>query len=400
MMSVVDVALTLGLLVLLVPSAVLFVECAAALLASRKPPWRARLSSDPRVVVMVPAHDERKLISSSLEGMKSELGPGDRLLVVADNCSDRTAEIARAVGAEVIERFDPVHRGKGVALDFGIAHLASDPPDVVVIVDADCHVAPGSIRRLAECATLHHRPAQAQDLLTVPRGAAPLAAVSALAFLVRNHVRPTGLRQLGLPCHLMGTGMAFPWDVIRSAPPAGSHLAEDIQMGIELASLGFPPVYCATARITSAPPKRTEAVRGQRRRWEHGHISTLIHRAPQLIWRGLTRRRLPLLTMALDLVVPPLALLVTLLILGTGLTFLWWRLGGSSLPLAVSMIEFGLVGTAVFSAWLKYGRQTLPARYLLMIPFYVVWKLPLYLSFVTRGPAHNWERAERSASGF
>ncbi len=349
---------------------------------------------------MVPAHDEKKVISSTLKGIKSELGERDTLLVVADNCTDRTAEIARAAGAEVIERFDPMHQGKGYALDFGIAHLASDPPDVVVIVDADCHVAPGSIHRLAECATLHGRPAQAQDLLTLPRGASPLAAVSALAFLVRNHVRPSGLRQLGLPCHLMGTGMAFPWEQIRAAPPIGSHLAEDIQMGIELAFLGYPPIYCETAKITSAPPKRSAAARGQRKRWEHGHISTLLERAPKLIVCALIQRRLALLTMALDLVVPPLALLVTLLIVGTGLTVLWSSEGGSFLPFAVCASAFGLVAAAVSSAWLKYGRETLPARYLFLIPFYVAWKLPLYVSLLRRGPSHSWERAERSASGF
>ena len=184
---------------------------------------------------MIPAYDEHHAIRSTLEGVKPELGPRDSILVIADNCTDNTAEIARREGAEVIERHDPEHRGKGYALDCGIAHLSADPPDVVVVLDADCRMKPGSIRRLASCAVGTGRPAQAEDILTVPRGASTLASVSALAFLVRNHVRPSGLQRLGLPCQLMGTGMAFPWEVILSAPPGGAQLVEDMQMGVQLA---------------------------------------------------------------------------------------------------------------------------------------------------------------------
>jgi cellulose synthase/poly-beta-1,6-N-acetylglucosamine synthase-like glycosyltransferase len=385
---------------LVVPAAVLFVECVAALLPERPPEPDEAASPERRVVVLIPAYDEGRVLKRTIDGVTPELGPHDRILVIADNCTDGTADIARAAGAEVLERRDPEHRGKGYALDAGVAHLSADPPDVVVILDADCNILAGSIKRLADCAASHGRPAQAEDLLTVPDRATPLARVSALAFLVRNHVRPTGLRRLGMPCHLMGTGMAFPWDVISSAPSAGPHLAEDMQMGIALASLGYAPVYCTGARITSASPKLARAVRGERRRWEHGHIETLIHRAPTLIWKGLARRQLPLLTMGLDLLIPPLALLVTFMFAGVALASLLAALGGSPLPLTLFSTSAALVLVAVLSAWAKFGRATFPARYLVMIPLYVVWKIPLYLSFAFRGPYATWERAERSASGF
>jgi cellulose synthase/poly-beta-1,6-N-acetylglucosamine synthase-like glycosyltransferase len=386
--------------VLVVPSAVLYAECVAALLpdrtARRAEPGRSASS----VVVLIPAYDEARVLKQTLAGILPELRPGDRVLVVADNCTDDTAAIARASGADVLERIDPVNRGKGFALDAGIAHLAPKPPDVVVVLDADCSVVPGSIRRLADCAAQHDRPAQAEDLLTVPDRATPLARVSALAFLVRNHARPMGLRHLGLPCHLMGTGMAFPWSVISCAPSYGSHLAEDIEMGIELASMGFAPMYCPGARITSASPKRASAARGQRRRWEHGHMSTLLHRAPRLILRGIACRRMHLLTMGLDLLVPPIALLVVLLVVGASATLALGAMGGSLFPLALFAMASAFVVAAVLAAWFKFGRATFPLRYLFMIPFYILWKIPLYWSFAFRGPYGTWERAERSASGF
>jgi len=120
-------------------------------------------------------------------------------------------------------------------------------PDVVVVLDADCQLMAGSLRRLAETAYEQGRPVQADDVLTLPPAASPLIAISAFAFLVRNRVRPTGLKRLGLPCHLMGTGMAIPWRALQALPALGSHLAEDMLMGIELASRGFAPMYCASA---------------------------------------------------------------------------------------------------------------------------------------------------------
>jgi cellulose synthase/poly-beta-1,6-N-acetylglucosamine synthase-like glycosyltransferase len=400
MMTVAIAVLVVLGIALFVPSAVLYVECVAALLPDRtaRRAEAGRVASS--VVVLIPAYDESRVLRRTLAGVVAELGPNDKVLVVADNCTDDTAALARAAGAEVLERVDPANRGKGFALDAGIAYLAFDPPDVVVVLDADCDVVPGSIRRLADAAARHGRPAQAEDLLTVPERATPLARVSALAFLVRNHVRPMGLRHLGLPCHLMGTGMAFPWDVVAAAPSAGSHLAEDIEMGIELASMGFPPVYCPGARITSATPKKASAAQGQRRRWEHGHLETLVHRVPRLLWRGIRQRQMHLVAMGLDLLVPPIALLILLLAAGLASTLLVKVLGGSSLPLALFTMAFAFVFTAIFAAWLKFGRTTFPARYLVMIPWYIAWKIPLYLQFLFRGPYHHWERAERSASGF
>ena len=71
-------------------------------------------------------------------------GPGAalvfRLLLVADNCSDDTAILARAAGADVIERDEPARRGKIFALGFAREALAADPPEIVLIVDADCTI--------------------------------------------------------------------------------------------------------------------------------------------------------------------------------------------------------------------------------------------------------------------
>ena len=96
----------------------------------------------------MPAHNESAAIAATLEDIKAQLRAGDRLLVVADNCTDDTAAVARLSGAEVVERQDSERIGKGYALDWGLRHLDKDPPDVVVMIDADCRLAEGAIDRL------------------------------------------------------------------------------------------------------------------------------------------------------------------------------------------------------------------------------------------------------------
>ena len=157
-------------------------------------------------------------------------------------------------------------------------------------------------------------------------------------------------------------------------------------------------MYCTGAHVTSPPPKRMQAMRGQRRRWEYGHISTLIERAPKLITRGIARRRLHLLVMGLDLLVPPLALLAMLLSAVLALSWWWARTGGSAAPLSLVLSGLCLVGIGVVLAWIKFGRQVLPARHLFALPFYILWKVPLYLSFLVRRRRSGWERTERADS--
>jgi cellulose synthase/poly-beta-1,6-N-acetylglucosamine synthase-like glycosyltransferase len=403
-------ALSLGLgvvaVLLAVPCAIFAIECFLAVLPGGKRPLPTGANPDPeaatgpgvRFALLVPAHDEAAVIGETLRSLTAELGPRDRMLVVADNCTDDTASLAHQAGAEVAERADPERRGKGYALAFGLERLAADPPDVVIVFDADCWVASGSLRLLAEQARAAHRPVQADYLLSPPGSPSPLALVSAFAFLVRNRVRPLGLARLGMPCHLTGTGMAFPWDVIRLAPPLGSSLVEDLLMGIELAIMGYAPIYSGDVRVVSVLPDGKKAARGQRKRWEHGQLATLRTKAPGLIIRGIATLRPRLLALGLDLLVPPLALLVGMLVVAfllTGAASFW--LHASWFAPEVVGISLVVVGAAVVLAWLRFALRVIRPVQMLMIPFYLLWKVPLYLSLLIRGRQRTWERTERSA---
>jgi cellulose synthase/poly-beta-1,6-N-acetylglucosamine synthase-like glycosyltransferase len=376
-----------------VPAAVLCVESLSALFPARPP---ADGGAHPfKLAVLVPAHDEEAGIAATVTALLAELTPGDRLLVVADNCSDRTAELARAAGAEVVERNDSAQRGKGHALSFGAKVLAAAPPDAVVVMDADCRVERGSLRRLAGIALHAERPVQSVYLMHAPeRGG--LSGISAFAFLVRNLVRPSGLARLGMPCQLTGTGMAFPWPLFRDAPETKGHLVEDLMLGHELALKGFAPLLGEDVLVGSSLPSGEAASLKQRRRWEHGQLDILLGTAPRLLARGLATADAGLLALALDAAVPPLALFVMLQgAVTTGCVALV-LFGGSPVPLAIALCGGALLSVGLGAAWLAHGRAVLPPSTLLQIPRYVLWKLPLYGSFAKRGMHREWERTERS----
>jgi cellulose synthase/poly-beta-1,6-N-acetylglucosamine synthase-like glycosyltransferase len=390
----IEILLCLLGLTLSVPILVLFTEVVLAC-----PLYRARAMPGgrrPRVAVVVPAHDEALLIAATVRAIVPQLLAGDRLLVVADNCADDTAPIAAAAGAEVLERFDREHRGKGYALDFSVRELARNPPEVVVIIDADCEAGSGTIDRLARLCLETGRPVQALDLMRSPAGAGLRTHIAEFAWLVKNHVRALGLHRLGLPCQLMGTGMAFPWAVIRNAELASGHLAEDLQLGIELARAGKPALFCPEAQVISFFPGTADGITGQRTRWEHGHLGAIAGIAPRLLLEALRRRHRNLLALALDLCVPPLALLVLLVMTVHAVSAVFYAATGLALPLLLAMATFVIFAAAVLMAWFRYARQVISLASLAYAPLYALWKIPLYVKFMAKRQV-EWVRSRRDA---
>lgn len=377
----------------LVPISVLFVECTAALFPNRRVAWDAALPR-PRVDVLVPAHNEASGIGATLKTLLPQLTAQDRLVVIADNCDDETAEEARKFGATAIERHEPDLRGKGYALDYGLRFIAQDPPSVVVVVDADCVVHPGTIDRIARLAAALARPVQAAYLLNQSANPGPKDAVSALAFMVKNLVRPKGLDRLGLPCLLTGTGMAFPWSVIREVSLASSNIVEDMQLGLDLAMAGHAPVFAKDALVTGLLPGQKHAAKSQRTRWEHGHLQTLLTQVPQLLKASLSQKRFELFAIALDLCVPPLSLLVMMWAAAMGGAILAGGLGASWIPTLLLAMEGLLLTISIVGAWAGFGRASLPVLTLLAIPLYILWKIPLYFAFLVQ-PQTKWIRTER-----
>jgi len=350
-----------------------------------------------KTVAVVPAHNESRNLIPTLLDLKKQLKPTDRLIVVADNCSDDTAIVAAEAGAEVLTRNDPSKLGKGYALDWAIRALQDNPPRVVVFVDADCRVAEGAVDELVAACIRTSRPAQGLNLMTAPANSEINYQVAEFAWLVKNFVRPAGLLALGLPCQLMGTGMAFPWDVIRSADLASGEIVEDLKLGLDLAKAGCAARFCPSARVTSTFPVSKDGSENQRERWEKGHIRIVFSSAPRLLLRALAHRNLDLFVLTLDLMVLPLSLLSFLLIASLAMGTLVVIAGGSAVALSISVANAIGFGFAVFLSWIKFGKDVLPARSLSQVAFFILRKLPLYRRIFAGRPTNKWIRTDRDA---
>lgn len=383
-------------LLLALPCALLLAQVLLALRGDRPVPEFPR---PPRIAVLMPAHNESTGLRATLMQALSQLQPQDRLLVVADNCTDDTAAQAREFDVTVVERFNQTERGKGYALDHGVRHLEALarqdglPPDVVIVLDADCELGPKLLPRIASVAHATGRPVQATYLMHAANDGLK-ARIAEFAMRVKNLVRPRGMHQLGLPCGLYGTGMAFPWDVVVKAPLASGHLAEDMQLGVRLAQLGAPPMLCEDARVTSVFAKSQEGSASQRTRWEHGHLAMLVGEGPRLLWQSMRPGKGAQLLQVMDMLVPPLALLAMLLSAWTVLQLLPALLLGWIAPLLIAVAGVAMLGLSIVLAQQRWASDILSLSELARAPMIVLGKLPLYLRFVVKRQV-DWVRTKR-----
>ena len=380
--------------VLLVPTCVFCIECVAAMLPKR----RIAAATDaprPRVAVLMPAYNEEFGIDAALQSVLPQLRDGDRFIVIADNCTDATSNVVRSRGVEVIDRNNPEQRGKGFALDYGLTHLESNPPEIVIFMDSDCVLHDGSIDALAWQASRNQRAAQAIYLLTRPVDSSPRDAVSSLAFLVKNLVRPRGLDRLGLPCLLTGAGMAVPWQQARAMRIASGNIVEDLQLGIDLTLAGHAPRLCTGAFVTGELPRQRQAAAGQRKRWEHGYVQTAVRTVPLLAVEGIKRANVDLLGIALELSVPPLVLLLVMLALATGVSGTAAFFGTTLIVPVVMAGGLLTVLACIAAGWFRFGRSRVPVAALLGCPSYLLSKLPLYASFAFERET-KWIRTARA----
>ena len=344
------VALT-GLLA--IPVAVLLVEVLAAVALPRR---RLRLCPNgtrPRIAVLIPAHNESVGLLPTIQDVRAQLRPHDRVLVVADNCTDDTAVVAAIAGAEVVERNDQRKVGKGYALDWGIQHLSVDPPGIIIVIDADCRLAEGAIDRLATTAATTGRPTQALYLMTGPDPSPINYQVAELAWRMKNWVRPLGLSALGLPCQLMGTGMA----ISVGRDPLGRRCKRARRRGPQAWAGPCASGTCASVFSLRDRDQPISAISRRRQEpattvgtwsdWDDPDWSRAVD------FKAVERRNVGLLALAVDMLVPPLTLLGMLTILSFVVAALASLFGLVSSALFISIVSLVAFTVAVVITWVE-----------------------------------------------
>jgi hypothetical protein len=390
----IDLALTLSGVPTLAASC--YLTGLAALARRQKPP--AAPVTHLKFDVVVPAHDEETEIAATVTSLLAIDYPRElfRVLVVADNCTDRTAERAAAAGAQVLRRNEPDHRGKGYAL----AHvfnwcLAQSFADVVVVVDADTAVSSNLLTAFAARFEAGAVAVQADYGVRNPHSSWRTR-VMTIALAAFHGVRSVARERLGLSCGLRGNGMGFSKAVLRAQPYNAFSIVEDLEYGLALGYAGIRVEYVHEARVLGQMVVAERASRSQRRRWEHGRKALVRQEVPRLLLQAWRRKDALLLDLALDLLVPPLGQLAVLNVVGAAACMLAARLGGGVLlaPYVWGAASLGLF-LYVTRAWVMSGLGAKGLLALLWAPVYVIWKLSLRFLGGGHRSDQEWVRTTR-----
>ena len=387
----------LALSPLAIMDCVFVAEVLFGLVRPRQEPEQA--GPTPSIAILVPAHDEEQTLNAAGDMLRriARMG-GTRVIVVADNCTDGTASTAAMLGCEVVERQDPARRGKGYALAAGRDHLARNPPDIVIVLDADCSLGEDAVTLLAARAAVRDRVVQAAYLFRYDPLASPKVQISNFAFAVKNLVRQRGARRLGAAAILVGSGMAFPWRLFVALDLATGNVVEDLALGIELVRRNEPPLFEEAAMVWS-DASNGAGTETQRVRWEGGFIATARQFAWPLIVEGLKRRQWQHFCLGVHLLVPPLTIVLMLNIVAFLLFACLAVTGLPIIPVICSAALLSLIVGAVALAWIVEGRRHMPARMLPQIPVYLAWKLVMHLRLATGRRSIAWIRTERARKG-
>lgn len=242
------------------------------------------------VIAVVPAHDEAATIESAVLSLRAQAVVFDRIVVVADNCTDDTVAIARAAGAEVFETQDNRHRKAG-ALNQALPHIDLDDDDLLLVMDADTRLGvdymtavmrkfdptrPRSGRRLGAVGGIFH----GDD----PQGILPRLQAAEYA----RYAREIGRRQ-GRVHVLTGTASVFLVRALREVATSRGHtlpgrrgdvydtsaLTEDNEITIALKTIGWGLISPKECLVYTELMPTLGALHDQRLRWYRGAVDNI-----------------------------------------------------------------------------------------------------------------------------
>lgn len=390
MMTVFAVLLFVAVLPFL--GAALYLGCLSVLALIPEPAPAHHGPARRRFVLLIPARDEERRLPRLLTSIEALDYPRDlvSVLVVADNCTDGTAALARAWGAIVCERNDLERIGKGYAIDYGLRQIR-DPYDALVVIDGDCSVSANLLNAFNLRLDAGDEVVQAYYTMAAAGGSSTQA-VRGLALALVHLVRPLGKRRIGASAGLKGSGMCVSQRVVEEAGWQAFGLAEDIEQHNRLLRRGFRVGFARAAVVTGAAPDSLGDARGQHRRWEAGRLAAMRHDAIPLLADGLRLRSMPRVDAGIELIIPPLSIvgaaLAALFVAGVLVnSALVW---GSSVAGLASLAVYVLAGLSLQGlGW----RRTFWS--IAMIPGYACWKLAVYAQSIVAKPV-RWEQTRRT----
>lgn len=347
------------------------------------------------LLFLVPAHNEELLISDCVRSLVTmEYPPTSRtVVVVADNCTDRTAKLARDAGARCLERRDPDRPGKPHALAWALEHLPIEEWDACVIIDADTIVDSQLAWRMAAHEPLGAKCVQAYFDLSNKEQSWLTRLASLLTRIRYERLYP--LKQsAGLNCPLTGNGMCIGSDLLTRNGWFAFSLTENWELYAHYTAKGLPIDYEQDARLYSQEAGGLGQAATQRKRWLAGRTWTFFHYvAPLLRSRriGFHQKLDALAELASPSPVLRFAAALFIVVLAQV----------ALPPLASLSLTIATVITIIpLSFHSLAALRTHPQRWrmlgsLLLLPLYTLWRIVTALGSVTTLRRGRWTKTER-----
>jgi len=226
-----------------------------------------------KFAVLVAAHNEEKVISGIIKSLKAQAYSRDMfdIFVIADNCTDKTAEIARASGVEVIERFDNTKKGKGFALEYAFDYIFSldKGHEYAVIFDADNIVDKNFLYYINRKINTGARAVQGYLDSKNPYDSWLTLSYS-LWYWINNRLSQLSRDNLGIGARLGGTGLAVDLDLIKEFGWGATCLAEDTEFTLKLMLSDIKVAWEHSAVVYDEKPVGMNTSWNQRTRWTQG----------------------------------------------------------------------------------------------------------------------------------
>ncbi|MBT5873609.1 MAG: glycosyltransferase family 2 protein [Candidatus Latescibacteria bacterium] len=367
---------------------------------NRKPPAATSMR---KFALVVPAHNEETVIEKTLSSLLSIDYPAEKfdVVVVADNCSDHTAEIARELGAHVYERSHETDRGKGYALRWIFEKLMDNGAgyDAYFVIDADSIVADSLLCVLNDYMADGARAIQCSDMVAAEPGAWNVE-VTRIGFALHNYARPLGRTVIGCPVSLYGNGMCFSAEMLREVPWQAFSLAEDLEYGLVLLLQGINVVFAPEAKVVATMPHEADNAVSQHSRWAIGQIQLLKKYTGKLFGLSLRRLSLKPIDSWIQLIIPGFVDLMVVAMALLGLGALQWFLGIDNSGFLVTgwgaAVTLGIIH--VFAGLYSSESDRHMIRAFIHFPRYALWKILVFFKVVRQRRTQEWVRTTREES--
>lgn len=346
-------------------------------------------------LILVPAHNEEQVISETLQGLKKldPLGKID-IVVIVDNCDDKTADIVRSNDINILERFDNNKRGKGYALHWALSKFDLNNYDAVVIVDADTIVENNMLIAMAQSFESGADAVQVYNSFTITKKT-HISYLQLMANISENILYYKARSILKLPILLRGTGMAIKSKILQNHPWNSFSLTEDVDYAVNLLKENVKIDFNVNSSVLSAATSSYKQSASQKIRWASGTVQLIKEKVFGLIYCGIKSKNLKLIELGFSffLLSRPLLIYLTSIILV--LSFVSYSIFQPVLIYwCLSLI--GLLIVYNISGIIFIDDKKSAFKALFFIPFYGIWFLYIQLIAIFKSGKLSWVRTERN----